>query len=188
MINNDTFITCVIKPYVDELKLYSDGFKIDIMNLKIELNKLDSTNSIIYKIERDGILQAINDTKIIIENFNNIIYDDVSTDNTQALDTLSFCNTKGYTPLDILTFCIKFKIRCFGYNFKMERFITNKDNNIVFNPNLPAFVYYFNDEHIYLINDKQMRHSLLNNNSTKSDIISLLSNERKIEDSKTPKI
>ena len=69
----------------------------------------------------------------------------------------------------------------------MERFITNKDHDIVFNPNLPAFVYYFNDEHIYLINDKQMRHSLLNNNSTKSDIISLLSNERKIEDSKTPK-
>ncbi len=34
----------------------------------------------------------------------------------------------------------------------MERFITNKDNNmIVYNPNLPAFVYYFNDEHIYLI-------------------------------------
>jgi hypothetical protein len=55
LINNDTFITCVIKPYVDELKLYSDGFKIDIMNLKIELNKLDSTNSILYKIERDGI-------------------------------------------------------------------------------------------------------------------------------------
>ncbi len=43
----------------------------------------------------------------------------------------------------------------------MERFITNKDNNIVFNPNFPSFVYYFNDEHIYLINDKQMRHSLL---------------------------
>ena len=33
----------------------------------------------------------------------------------------------------------------------MERFITNTDMNIVFNPNLPAFVYYFNDEHIYLI-------------------------------------
>ena len=90
--------------------------------------------------------------------------------------------SKGYTPLDILSFCNKFKIRCFGYNFKMERFISNKDNDIVFNPNLPAFVYYFNDEHIYLINDKQMRHSLLNNNSTKSDIISLLSKERKIED------
>jgi hypothetical protein len=32
-----------------------------------------------------------------------------------------------------------------------------------------------------------MRYSLLNKNSTKSDIISLLSKERKIEDSKTPK-
>ncbi len=32
-----------------------------------------------------------------------------------------------------------------------------------------------------------MRHSLLNNNSTKPDIISSLSKERKIEDSKIPK-
>jgi glycosyltransferase involved in cell wall biosynthesis len=121
------------------------------------------------------------------KNYEVLIVDDVSTDNTEPLDILSFCNTKGYTPLDILSFCNKFKIRCFGYNFKMERFITNTDKNIVFNPNLPAFVYYFKDEHIYLINDKQMRHSLLNDNSSKSDIISLLSKERKIEDSKTPK-
>ncbi len=55
------------------------------------------------------------------------------------------------------------------------------------NPNLPAFVYYFNDVHIHLINDKQMRNSLLNNNSTKSDIISLLSKERTIEENKIPK-
>ncbi len=92
-------------------------------------------------------------------------YTDIDTDKTKGYtpsDILSFCNTKGYTPSDILSFCNKFKIRCFGYNFKMERFITNKDINIVFNPNLPAFVYYFNDEHIYLINDKQMRHTLLN--------------------------
>jgi hypothetical protein len=51
--------------------------------------------------------------------------------------------SKGYTPLDILSLCNKFKFRGCGYNFKMERFITNKDNHIVFNPNVPAFVYYF---------------------------------------------
>ena len=95
---------------------------------------------------------------------------------------------KGYTPLNILSFCIRFKIPCFGYNYKMEKFITNndKDYDIKFNYNLPSFVFYFNDNHIYLINDKQMRHSLLNNNGNKSDIISLLSKERKIKD-KTPK-
>ena len=90
---------------------------------------------------------------------------------------------KGYTPLHILYFCNKFKIPCYGYNYKMEKFITNsdKDNSIKFNYNLPAFAFYFNDNHVYLINDKKMRHSLLVNGS-KSDIISLLSNERKIEE------
>ena len=69
---------------------------------------------------------------------------------------------KGYTPLHILYFCNKFKIPCYGYNYKMEKFITNsdKDNSINFNYNLPAFAFYFNDNHIYLINDKKMRHSL----------------------------
>ena len=90
---------------------------------------------------------------------------------------------KGYTPLHILYFCNKFKIPCYGYNYKMEKFITNsdKDNSIKFNYNLPAFAFYFNDNHVYLINDKKMRHSLLVNGS-KSDIISLLSNERKLEE------
>ena len=71
----------------------------------------------------------------------------------------------------------------------MERFITNneKEYDIKFNHNLPAFVFYFNDNHIYLINDKQMRHSLLNNIGNKSDIISLLSKERKVQDDKTQK-
>ena len=70
----------------------------------------------------------------------------------------------------------------------MEKFITNsdKDYDIKVDCNLPAFVFYFYDNHIYLINDKEMRHSLSNNNGSKSDIISLASKERKIED-KTPK-
>ncbi len=43
---------------------------------------------------------------------------------------------------------------------KWKKFITNSDKrNIKFNYNLPAFAFYFNDNHVYLINDK-MRHSL----------------------------
>ena len=48
----------------------------------------------------------------------------------------------------------------------MNQFITNKDINIDFHSNLPAFVFYFNDHHIYLINDKDVRHALLNCNKT----------------------
>ena len=54
----------------------------------------------------------------------------------------------GYMPVDILSFCNKFKLNFFGYNFKMERFMSNKDDDIPFNKNLSAFVFYFNDEHI----------------------------------------
>ena len=45
-------------------------------------------------------------------------------------------------------------------------FISNKDLCIDFHSHLPAFVFYFNDHHIYLINDKDVRHALLNCNKT----------------------
>ena len=52
---------------------------------------------------------------------------------------------------------------------------------IVFNnDNLPAFVFYMNDQHIYLINDKQIRQSLLKA-SDNTDIISLLAKEREVQ-------
>ena len=73
---------------------------------------------------------------------------------------------KGYSPMDILNFCNDHKIRCFGYDWMMNQFITNKDLNIDFHHHLPAFVFYFNDHHIYLINDKDVRHALLNCNKT----------------------
>lgn len=85
---------------------------------------------------------------------------------------------EGYTSKDILDFCNEYKIRCFGFDFKMEMFITNKDSNIKFNHNLPAFVFYFNDAHIYLIEDKEFRHALLNT-SNKADLISLIANQQK---------
>ena len=46
------------------------------------------------------------------------------------------------------------------------RKVLKKDINIDFHSNLPAFVFYFNDHHIYLINDKDVRHALLNCNKT----------------------
>ena len=73
---------------------------------------------------------------------------------------------KGYSPMDILNFCNDHKIRCFGYDWMMKEFISNKDLCIDFHSNLPAFVFYFNDHHIYLINDKDVRHALLNCNKT----------------------
>jgi hypothetical protein len=83
---------------------------------------------------------------------------------------------KGYSSDDILYFCNEHKIKCFGYDWKLQQFITNKNEPINFNKNIPAFVYYFNDSHIYLINDTGMRKSLLHSND-KSDIISLISKE-----------
>ena len=84
---------------------------------------------------------------------------------------------KGYSPMDILTFCNDHKIRCFGYDWKLEQFISNKDLAISFHSHLPAFVFYFNDNHIYLITDKDLRHALLNNNTTVN--ISELAKEKK---------
>jgi hypothetical protein len=85
-------------------------------------------------------------------------------------------NKKGYSPDDIVYFCNYHKIKCFGYDWKMQQFITNKNDLSNFNKNLPAFVFYFNDSHIYLIKDTAMRKSLLHSND-KSDIISLISKE-----------
>jgi hypothetical protein len=48
----------------------------------------------------------------------------------------------------------------------MKEFISNKDLCIDFHSNLPAFVFYFIDHHIYLIHDKDVRHALLNCNKT----------------------
>ena len=88
---------------------------------------------------------------------------------------------RGYTPIEILNFCNKHKIRCYGYDWKLQQFITNKNSGIKFNnDNLPAFVFYMNDQHIYLINDKAIRQSLLKA-SDNSDIISLLAKERSIQ-------
>ncbi len=90
---------------------------------------------------------------------------------------------KGYTPMDILNFCNEHKIKCFGYNWKLEQFITNKNENINFNKHLPSFVFYFNDQHIYLINDKAIRNCLLHSGD-QSGFISLIANTKKIKEEK----
>jgi hypothetical protein len=63
-----------------------------------------------------------------------------------------------------------------SHDWKMQQFITNKNEPINSNKYLPAFVFYFNDSHTYLINDTAMRQSLLHSHD-KSDIISLISKE-----------
>jgi hypothetical protein len=39
---------------------------------------------------------------------------------------------KGYSPMDILNFCNDHKIRCFGYDWMMNEFISNKDLILIF--------------------------------------------------------
>ena len=85
---------------------------------------------------------------------------------------------RGYTPMDILRFCNEHKIKCFGYDWKLNQFITNKYENIKFSCVLPSFVFYFNDEHIYLIDDKELRNSLLHTNG-QSGFISMIANSKK---------
>jgi hypothetical protein len=110
---------------------------------------------------------------------NELINRDDDEDSEDENDLLN--GKRGYTPLEILNFCNKHKIRCYGYDWKLQQFITNKNSGIKFNnDNLPAFVFYMNDQHIYLINDKAIRQSLLKA-SDNSDIISLLAKERSIQ-------
>ena len=87
---------------------------------------------------------------------------------------------KGYSPNDIIKFCNEHKIKCFGFNWKLEQFITNKNDSIKFRHDLPNFVFYMNDQHVYLIDDKQLRQSLLKCNDN-SELISILAKERETE-------
>ncbi len=50
-------------------------------------------------------------------------------------------NKRGYSPDDIIYFCNYHKIKCFGYDWKMQQFITNKNYLSNFNKTLPAFVF-----------------------------------------------
>ena len=85
---------------------------------------------------------------------------------------------KGYSPAQILKFCNEHKLRCFGYDWKLQQFITNKTTDITFNHDgLRAFVFYMNDDHIYLINDKELCHALLHSNE-KNEIISMFAKQR----------
>jgi hypothetical protein len=97
-----------------------------------------------------------------------------------GLDDDTMNDTKGYTPEDIIKFCNNHKVRCWGFNWKLEQFITNRDSGISFRNDIPSFVFYMNDKHIYLIDDKSLRQSLLKSNNN-SDLISILAKEKKKE-------
>ena len=95
-------------------------------------------------------------------------------------EELNEMQNEGFSPNQILRFCNDHKIRCFGFDWKMRQFITNKNSDIKLNTKLPAFVFYFNDKHIYIVSDPKIKKSLLNSNS-KSELMSLLSLEAKKE-------
>jgi hypothetical protein len=60
-------------------------------------------------------------------------------------------NKKGYSSDDIIYFCNFHKSKCFGYDWKMNQFISNKNDLTHLIKNLRAFVFYFKDSHIYLM-------------------------------------
>ncbi len=51
---------------------------------------------------------------------------------------------KDYSPMGILNCCNDHKIRCFGNDWMMKEFISNRDLNIDFHSHLPAFLFYYN--------------------------------------------
>ena len=137
---------------INEIKTYIHNIENDINVANSYISQIFENNYMNYSDIWKKFFNKLIKKNYIKHNVEQIVYDD---------------KPKGYTPLHILYFCNKFKIPCYGYNYKMEKFITNsdKDSSIKFNYSLPAFAFYFNDNHIYLINDKKMRHSLLVNGS-----------------------
>jgi hypothetical protein len=146
----------MIKEYINQYE-YSIDYEFDVESVDdIKDEKIKNEIESLYKS-----IDEYTEQKTIIDNKFNV-------QNKKG--------KKGYTSDDILCFCNEHKIKCFGYDWKMQQFITNKNEPINFNKNIPAFVFYFNDSHIYLINDTSMRKSLLHSHD-KSDIISLISKE-----------
>ena len=62
-------------------------------------------------------------------------------DPSTKFDLYNKQDRNGYSSDDILYFCNEHKIKCFGYDWKMQQFITNKNEPINFNKNIPAFVF-----------------------------------------------
>jgi hypothetical protein len=181
---------------VREKKNQIEYFKAWNMGFKYHGYNLDLNNEIPYKCvpnalvkmygkkdtkRRDEYISAVKNGGIeYVEKCLNNYYDN----DGLSLDPLDVdfydenkIKNKGYTPMDILRFCNEHKIKCFGYDWKLNQFMTNKYENIKFNEHLSAFVFYFNDEHIYLIDDKELRNSLLHTNG-QSGFISMIANSK----------
>jgi hypothetical protein len=127
----------MIKEYINQYE-YSIDYEFDV-------ESVDDVKDETIKNEIESLYKSIDEyteQKNIIDNKSKVY-------NKQ--------DKKGYSSDDILYFCNEDKIKCFGYDWKMQQFITNKNEPINFNKNIPAFVFYYNDSHIYLINDTVMR-------------------------------
>ena len=150
-----------------------------MMYVKELLNDFHKCNSI-YCLNDDGNKRAYKKRQQLLERIKNEKIDE-KCEKALIIKKIERDDFVGYTPADILDFCNYFKILCVGLDFKFQKFITNKNTDININNDLLAFVFYMNDEHIYLIDDKETRHSILHSHN-KSDIISIMTKEREIKE------
>ena len=130
------------KGQIEYFKAWNMGFKYHGYNL-------DLNNEIPYKCvanalvkmygkqdtkRRDEYVSAVKNGGIeYVEKCLNSYYDN----DGLSLDPLDVdyydenkIKNKGYTPMDILRFCNEHKIKCFGYDWKLNQFMTNKYENI----------------------------------------------------------
>ena len=110
MIKNDENM---IKPYINQYE-YDIDYEFDV-------NSVDDIKDEIIIQEIESLYKSIDEytkEKLKLDNQFNVY-------NKQS--------KKGYSSNDILYFCNQHKIKCFGYDWKMQQFITNKNEPINFN-------------------------------------------------------
>ncbi len=95
----------MIKEYINRCE-YNTDYEFDV-------NSIDDIKDKIIKEEIDSLYKAIDEyteQKSIMDN---------------KFDEYNKNGKKGYSSDDILYFCNEHKIKCFGYDWKMQQFITN---------------------------------------------------------------
>ena len=180
---------------INESKYYSEIIsnlhdKIDINQIILfvsEMSSLAQLKKLNFQNCSDSIAKFQNELKQMKRSLNEELMSKYcpiiikAVENILGIDETNVKPKPGRDSYQILNFCNENKIRCYGYDWKFNQFITNKNSDVKFNNNLPAFVFYFNDEHIYLINDSHIRQALLHK-SDKLNIQSMLQKKQEIED------
>jgi hypothetical protein len=118
----------MIKDAEKMIKQYINQYEYDI-DYEFDVNSVDDIKDEMIKKEIESLYKSIDEytkEKLKLDN---------------KFKVYNKQNKKGYSSDDILYFCNQHKIKCFGYDWKMQQFITNKNEPINFNKNLPAFVF-----------------------------------------------